>query len=154
VKRGRLRFNDPDCGIATSRPRRLRPRCSSLRHVLRRLAIVVQVSRFRRQAGESHVKSAADGLEHSRGMGPNVGGNRRAALMRAEDQRVCRRVRLTVRLGPTGSLRELHDCKRAEADALGRRGTMFVVVGEWRPRLPERVDPRKVTPRPTRATSV
>jgi hypothetical protein len=32
-------------------------------------------------------------------MGPNVGGNRRAALTLAEDQSVCRRVRLTVRLG-------------------------------------------------------
>ena len=30
---------------------------------------------------------------------PNVGGNRRAALTLAEDQAVCRRVRLTVRLG-------------------------------------------------------
>ena len=30
---------------------------------------------------------------------PNVGGNRHAALSRAEDRGVCRRVRLTVRLG-------------------------------------------------------
>jgi len=35
-------------------------------------------------------------------MTPNVGGNRRADGMVTEDQVVCRRVRLTVRLGPTG----------------------------------------------------
>jgi hypothetical protein len=34
-----------------------------------------------------------------RGKWPNVGGNRRADEMRTEDQGVCRRVRLTVRLG-------------------------------------------------------
>jgi hypothetical protein len=32
-------------------------------------------------------------------VGPNVEGNRRAALVRAEDQSMYRRVRLTVRLG-------------------------------------------------------
>jgi hypothetical protein len=32
-------------------------------------------------------------------VGPNVEGNRRADEMRTEDQTVCRRVRLTVRLG-------------------------------------------------------
>jgi hypothetical protein len=32
-------------------------------------------------------------------MGPNVEGNRRADEMLTEDQAVCRRVRLTVRLG-------------------------------------------------------
>jgi hypothetical protein len=38
-------------------------------------------------------------MRTSRCVRPNVAGNRRAALTRAEDQGVCRRVRLTVRLG-------------------------------------------------------
>ena len=36
-------------------------------------------------------------------MGPNVQGNRPADEMRTEDQSMCRRVRLTVMLGPAGN---------------------------------------------------
>jgi hypothetical protein len=99
VKRGRLRSNDP---TAASRPAdradcdRDALRCGTW---FRRIVIVVQMSRFRRKAGEFHAKSAADGLEHSRVMRPNVEGNRVADETWIEDQGVCRRGRLTGRSG-------------------------------------------------------
>ena len=42
-------------------------------------------------------------MYHCRVPTANVEGNRRAALTRAEDQGVCRQVRLTVRLGGAAS---------------------------------------------------
>jgi hypothetical protein len=50
-------------------------------------------------------------------VGPNVEGNRRAAPMMTEDQSMCRRVRLTVGLGPSA-----YDCE--PNDERPMRGTI------------------------------
>ena len=51
-------------------------------------------------------------------MCPNVEGNRRADEMRTEDQAVCRRVRLTVRLGPSSNRLEKEKLIIAEIEVL------------------------------------
>jgi hypothetical protein len=55
----------------------------------------------REQCDRDEAEQMAEACSSKALMGPNVQGNRPADEMRTEDQSMCRRVRLTVGLGPS-----------------------------------------------------
>jgi hypothetical protein len=69
---------------------------------------------------------------------PNVQGNRRADEMLTDDQTVCRRVRLTVVLGPS-----VHDSERIAKDRDTARSPMLRLAAPARSAVPacERAHP-------------